>query len=332
MMRSALLVFLGAVVGGIAVFAWKDSAGPEAPRPPAEWVARVGDEYITREEFIDEMARRGGRQPGQYRSVDQRRLLLNEMIIRKSLVDAARRDGFDAEPEIRRALDSVLVNRYRQARLEPLREAIRIDDADVRRYYEQRADQYSVPGRKRIAMLYVEVPEGAPEDRWDVARERLEQALAEVAEADLDVPHFGDVARRYSDDQASRYRGGVVGWLSEDSARPRFNETVADAAMALDAPGEISPVLRGEDGYYVVRLVQSEPRRERTLAELESGIRQRILSEELRRVETEFLDARLAAAETEINDRMLEQIEPLSGPARGREGPPAGPTDAEDDR
>lgn len=331
MMRNALWTLLGAALGGLGVFLWLDRDAPEAPAAPSDWVARVGDEYITRDEFVAEMARRGGMRPGQYRSVEQRRLLLNEMIIRKSLVDAARREDFDAEPEIRRALDSVLINRYRQARLQPLREAIRVDDAEVRRYYEQNAEQYSVPGRKRIAMIHVEVPEQAPEARWEAARERIGQALAEAADADLDVPHFGDAARRYSDDQASRYRGGVVGWLSEGSARPRFNATVADAAMQLERPGETSPVLRGEDGYYVVRLVQSEPRRERTLEELSSGIRQRIMSEELRRVETEFLDAQLAAVETEINTEALEEIEPLSGPATEREGPPAGPTDAEDE-
>ena len=332
MMRALMLVLLGVVIGGLAVLVWTGSGRDAAPSAPADWLARVGGEYITRDEFIAEMQRRGGRRPGQYQSVDQRRLLLNEMIIRKSLVDAARREQFDRQPEVQRALDSVLINRYRQDRLQPLRDGIRIDDAEVRRYYESNAERYSVPARKRVAMIQVELPENAPEQRRDAALARIEQALAEVAELDLQVPHFGDVARTHSDHRASRYRGGVIGWLSEGTARPRFNETIVDAVSELETVGEISPVLRGDDGYYLVRLVQTEPRRERSLQELAGGIRQRIMSEKLRQVETEFIDARLGAVETEINDDALEAIEPLSGPGRGPERPPAGPTDAEDDR
>lgn len=325
-MRSLHWIVLLTVAGTAGFFVGQWWQQPEAAPAPDGWLAQVGNEFITRDEFVAEMERRGGRRPGQYQSVEQRRMLLNEMVIRRALVDAARSEGLHRQPEVRRAMDSVLINRYRQSRLQPLRDAVDIDPDEVETFYEQHADQYVVPARKRIAMIHIEVPERAPEERWEQAARRAERVLAGARELELPIPHFGDLAREHSDHQASRYRGGVIGWLSEEPVRPRFNPVVARAAETLDEVGEMSGVLRGNDGFYIVRLVQAEPKHERSLEQLSGGIRQRIMSERLRAVEERFLDARLAEAAPEINDAALEEIDPLSDPHAPPEGPPDGPT------
>lgn len=331
MRQAAWIVGLMAV--GIAGFVagqwWQQPA--EAPYAPDDWLARVGDEYITREEFVAEMERRGGLRPGQYQSVDQRRSLLNEMIIRTALVDAARRDGFDERPEVARAMDAILVSRYQQSRLEPLRDSVEVSPSEVRAYYEGRADDYSVPARKRIAMIHVVVPENAADEARDRARERAEDALKAIGDLETGVPHFGDVARRFSDDQASRYRGGVIGWISEEPVRPRFDTAVAEAAADLEAPGETTGIVEGKDGFYIVRLVQRESRQERSLEQLAPGIRQHIRREKLRAVERRFLDEQLARANPEIDEAALAEIQPLTDEEARPPTPPAGPTNEEDE-
>ena len=325
---SLLFALLLGLAIGFAVW-----GGPTEQQPsdePDDWLARVGSEFITAEDFVAEMERRGGQRPGQYQSVDQRRVLLNEMIIRQSLVAAARREGFDERPEVRRALDSVLINRYQQSQLEPLRADVQVSQEEVRSYYEIRAEDYSVPARKRIAMIRISVPEDADQQRRDLARTRADEALQAVAELELEVPHFGDVARRFSDDQASRYRGGVIGWVSEQETRPRFEPAVVEAAASLQQPGDTTGVIEGDQGFYIVRLVQFEPRQERSLERLAGGIAQQLRREKIRMREREFLDALLARAEPEINQDLLARIEPLSEPGTERTGPPAGPTNQEE--
>ena len=331
MTRLVVTLVIGIGIGAVAAALWL-RPGSEGAEPTGPWVAKVGDRVIRPADFTEEMARRGGRRPGTYQSFDQKRLLLNEMIVRAALVDAAKRDAFDTRPEVLRAMESVLINRYRQDRLQPLRDSVRIDDADVEAFYNRNAEDYVVPARKRIAIIHFAVPERANEERWDQATADAEDVLAMVADEDQSVPHFGDLARQYSDHRGSRYRGGVIGWISEGGERPRFNPTVAEAAESLRSPGAIAGPVRGDDGVYLVRLVEYEPQRERSLEELSAGIRQRLLSERLKQVENEFLDARLAEVETEVNEDALAEIEPLSGPAPERRGPPSGPTtNAEDE-
>ena len=325
---GTVLIALGVVIGVGAARLWPERSEPAAP---SEWLARVGAEYITPEEFVFEMERRGGRRPGRFGSVEQRRTLLNSMVIREALVDAAREDGFDERPAVRRSMDSVLVTKFQQAKLEPLREDVEITDEEVEAYYRENAADYTVPARKRVAQIFIAANADAPAEARERALRRAEQIREEARQLDEDVAHFGELARRHSDDQASRYRGGVIGWVSEDAARSRFGPAIHEAAATLDEIGEISPVIEGDDGFRIVRLVQREAARERALDDLRSGIRQRLLGEKLRAVEAQFLDRQMAEREIEINADGLAEIEPLSGPER-REGPPAGPSDQENDQ
>lgn len=322
------LVAVGIAIGVGASRFWPETSEPS---PPDEWLARVGDGYITPGEFVFEMERRGGRRPGRFGSVEQRRTLLNSMVVREALIDAAREEGFDQRPEVRRSMDSVLVTKFQQTRLEPLREAVKVSDEEVEAYYRENAADYTVPARKRIAQIFIAADEDAPPEARERAHQRAEQIRDEALQLDVDVAHFGELARRHSDDQASRYRGGVIGWVSEDAARSRFGPAIQEAAAMLDEIGQISPVIEGADGFRIVRLVQHERARERGLDDLRSGIRQRLLGEKLRGVEQQFLDRQMAEREIEINAEALADIEPLSGPKRP-EGPPAGPSDREDNQ
>ena len=325
---GTVLIALGVVIGVGAARLWPESSETGAP---SEWLARVGAEYITPEEFLFEMERRGGRRPGRFGSVEQRRTLLNSMVVREALVDAAREEGFDQRPAVRRSMDSVLVTKFQQAKLEPLREDVEITAEEVEAYYRENAAAYSVPARKRVAQIFIAAAADASAEARERARLRVEQIREEARQLDEDVAHFGELARRHSDDQASRYRGGVIGWVSEDAARSRFGPAIHEAAAPLDEIGQISPVIEDDDGFRIVRLVQREAARERALDDLQSGIRQRLLGEKLRAVEAQFLDRQMAEREIEINAEGLAEIEPLSGPERP-EGPPAGPSDQENDQ
>ena len=323
------LIAIGIMIGVGAARFWPQQNEPV--KAPGEWLARVGAEYITPEEFVFEMERRGGRRPGRFGSVEQRRTLLNSMVVREALVDAARKEGFDQRPAVRRSMDSVLITSYQQAKLRPLREDVEITDEEVEAYYRENAEDYRVPARKRVAQIFIAADADASPEARERARQRVEQIREEALQLDEDLAHFGELARRHSDDQASRYRGGVIGWVSEDAARSRFGPAIHEVAATLDEIGDISPVIEDDDGFRIVRLVQREAARERALEDLRSGIRQRLLGEKLRAVEAQFLDRKMAEREIEINAEGLADIEPLSGPQRP-EGPPAGPSDREDNQ
>ena len=329
--KTVLASIAGAfIAGGLAGWTLARSGdGAQADAVPARWVARIDDSYVSEQAFIDEMRRRGGERPGQFQDMEQKRQLLDDIVYRAALVKAAQRTGLTDQPELRRALDQLVSNRYLQDSLRRAQAELTVSDDEVRRYYEQHQDEYTVPARKRVAMLKMSVSPQAGETAWNEAVGKMQQAAEKATELDVSVPHFGVLAREVSDDASTRYRGGVIGWISEGrSDRYAHDRVVLEAVRTLETAGQISDVLRGEDGVYLVRLVESEPRQSRPFEQLASGIRQRLMQERLAETETDFRRRLMREVGVEVRESALASISPL-GPPAGSElpQPPAMPQD-----
>src|SRR5699024_9375833 len=181
--------------------------------------------------------------------------------------------------------------------------------------YQQEADDYAIPARRRVAMVHIKVPGGADPAAREAAREKAIEAYQAAKQLDPEVTHFGAVAREYSQDQSSRYRGGVIGWIGEDAPeRYRHDPAVIETANSMFEPGTLSGVIEGAQGFYLVRLVEYQPERSRPLEELQAGIRQRLLRDHYRSVEDAFRQEMLARFETDIRRQRLADIEPLGPP------------------
>ncbi|MCX7562780.1 peptidyl-prolyl cis-trans isomerase [Xanthomonadaceae bacterium XH05] len=327
---AALAVAFAA--GGVAGFTLARSGqGTSDNEVPARWVARIDDNYIAESAFIDEMRRRGGERPGQFQELEQKRQLLDDLVYRAVLVKAAERAGVTAQPELRRAVDQLIANRYLQDTLRQTQRELNVSDDEVRAFYDKSADEYSVPARKRVAMLKISVSPDAGEPAWNEALAKMRDARTQAQKLDAGVPHFGPLARDFSDDPASRYRGGVIGWIAEGrSDRYSHDRAVIDATRALDEPGSLSDVLRGQDGVYLVRLVESEPRQTRSFDQLAAGIRQRLMQQRLAESEQQFRQRLMREVGVEVRESVLAAISPLGPPGQipsQPQQPPAMPKD-----
>jgi parvulin-like peptidyl-prolyl isomerase len=317
-------LMIGLILGWLGVVAWQHRG---ALISPSAWLARVGDGYITRAMFIDEMHRRGGATPGQYQDMAQKRALLDDMVWKMVQVNSANAQQLAQAPEVRHQIDQILASHYQQRTLRKQQQAIVVTDADVRAHYDAHVADYIVPARRRLAMVQILVPAGASEEVWKNAMERGAEVLAKARAQAAATPHFGVVAREYSQDQASRYRGGMIGWIAEGKVdRYRYDPALLTALLALKSAGEFSAVVRGKDAVYVGRVVELEAQRERPFEQLAIGIRQGLLQERMQQAETQFRERLLKASAITIHQAELESIDPLAPPADSQPPqPPAMP-------
>ncbi|MCB1568663.1 MAG: peptidyl-prolyl cis-trans isomerase [Xanthomonadales bacterium] len=328
--RSTVIAAAIAFVIGGAV-GWSIAHRDEAPTTaaPERWVARIDDRYISADDFIEEMRRQGGERPGQFQTMEQKRQLLDDLVLRAALVKAADKAGMLNKPDMRRRLDQMVGNRYLQETLRKTQREVHVTDDEVKQYFEAHADEYTVPARKRVAMLKMSVAADAGEPAWKAALDRMAKARSDALKLDASVPHFGNLARELSDDPSSRYRGGVIGWIAEGNReRYSWDPVVLDATAKLETDGAFSQVLRGADGVYLLRLVDDEPRQARGLDVLASGIRQRIAQQRLSDTETTFRKSLMREVGVEVRESVLASIAPLSPPASDQTPqPPAMPKD-----
>jgi len=307
---AALLFSLAAAVA--------PAAGSEpAPAPLPEGVLAVVDGTpITVEEFRLEMERRGGSQPGTYASAEQRRALLLELVRSRSLAAAARAEGVDRQPAFVATVERLLGAQYLQEHLEPELEAITVDDEEVAAYYEAHRGEFLVPARVRAAWLLVEVARKAGAEERERLRRRAAEARAAAEALGPEVRNLGEVALKYSDDPSTRYTGGELGWLYEEQAQSyRWGPELVRRAFEMSRPGELSPVLEHDAGYYLLKLVERESAAPAPLAKMRGGIRSRLLKEKTEAVRTRFFQ------------RLFGQLSIVADPARVDAIAPLAPTE-----
>lgn len=119
-----------------------------------------------------------------------------------------------------------------------------VNDAEVKAHFEANKEQFgSRPAT--ISFVQVVISPKASDTARATARAKLTEALKEL-QAGAD---FESVAKKYSDDVASRERGGDLGWFRAGNMVREFDET----AFAM-RPGQTSPIVETSFGFHVIKL------------------------------------------------------------------------------
>lgn len=333
MNRAGGLLILVALMLSLLLGIWIGQRffSDDSPPAPDDWLARLGDQaWISTAEFESEMQRRGAGMAGRAFSAEQQRALLDELIYRRAMVLRAERQGIDEQPEVRRGLDQILVNQVLRNELRPRQEQSDIPPEAIEAFYDEHADEYTVPTRRRVAMIHFRAGAAASEETREQVRAEAEQVRSAALELDASVRDFGLLARDHSAHQASRYRGGVLGWIGEgDSARYSYPEVVTRQALQMNETGGVSEVVEDDEGFYLVRLVAYEPSRTRSLEELADGIRQRLLRQRFIDVENEYREQVMSDYDIEIHQQRLADLAPDQPPPPPEpEQPPSLPASA----
>ena len=152
-----------------------------------------------------------------------------------------------------------------------VREKIEIPDADIQAAYNAHKDQFTVAKeRLKLAQILVAVPANATPNQVAAARKRADAIHARAAKGD----DFNDLARMYSDDD-SKSNGGELGWFEPGDVMDQILVGVKPLK-----PGQISPVIRTNHGFHIVKLEDHEVPGVRPLSEVKAQIRAALIDQQ----------------------------------------------------
>jgi len=305
---AAVVVFaLGAVAGWY--FSNLGSAPPTAVAPASndrvDLLATVDGSTITVADFEAEMARRGG--AANFATAAGREALLDELVRLEVLAARARRAGYDAEHDVRSDVKHLLAGRYRQSHLEPLLREVTVGDDEIEETYRAQAQRFTIPAAVRAAVIHFAWSPNSSEEHRRRAHERAAAAREEALRQPGDE-HFGALAVHYSDDQASRYRGGEVGWVVEGQPDSRLPAPVMDAMFAL-APGSLSEPIETETGLVLVRVLETRPAEMQPLDEVAEAIRLEIQAAKIDQATQRFYSDAAQDLSIRVDETRLATIE-----------------------
>lgn len=272
-------------------------------------VAVVGNREITAAQLSEALHRRVVSQQGMGDATAEKKLLLTEIIRQELLYAAALKEGYDQRPEIQEAVRLLLGRTYREEKLAILLNQVSVTDEELADSYRVHAAEHTTPARRQLALIEIRLPARATAEKREELRLRAEQARREVLALPATTRDFASVAVNYSDDQASRYRGGEIGWLTREQPNSRWFGPVLDALFSLAGPGMISPVLTTPEGYYLVKLLAIEKSALRPFHEVKEQIRLQLREKKKAQLITEFYTQLQKNVSVTINEQLLADME-----------------------
>lgn len=132
---------------------------------------------------------------------------------------------------------------YLQLDLQALKAGVAVSEADLRAFYEQNASRYNQAEERRARHILLKVEGQANEADQKAKAEKL---LAELRKA---PEKFAELAKEHSQDEGSAANGGDLDFF----ARGAMVKPFEDATYALKT-GEISPLVRTEFGWHIIKL------------------------------------------------------------------------------
>jgi parvulin-like peptidyl-prolyl isomerase len=181
--------------------------------------------------------------------------VLSELIDLEAAYAKAKASGFLDSPEIQRAIRVLVAERMRERHAEELAGDAGMGEERARALYLANTNRFVRAAAWNVAMVKVEAPQKATPEKKAALMERARMLRVRAAKECAAMSHFGPVAAEVSADQSTRYRGGELGWQTEEQLRARLAPEVATAALQMSAAGNLSEPVVASDGIYLLKLM-----------------------------------------------------------------------------
>ena len=192
---------------------------------------------------------------------------LEELVRKARHVQAALHAGLDKDAAFRANTAHALSVRLREEVLDKqFKEKLAlISEADLQAIYKAQIDRFQSPEKRQVAVLWLN-PGPSPErkknyeEKMSKAREWFlnNESLTKKIEKGFSVLSVDN-----SEHVATRYQGGVLGWVQKESgnmvATDDWRQAVTDIVFSIGTVGEISQVITRPEGIFLVRLMAIKP-------------------------------------------------------------------------
>jgi peptidyl-prolyl cis-trans isomerase C len=266
-------------------------AAPRAGAPKAggaDVLATVNGAAITQKDFDEAVQRL----PEQYKSLAQspqgRRQILDNLILTRLLSARARSQGLHKDAKVRAQVEAFAEQAAIMAMMQRVAEkaAGSIPEGEARAYFNANPTEFQKSQEQvRASHILVET----------------EAQAAKVREEVVGGKDFAEVAKAESKDEGSAQRGGDLGFFARGRMVPEF----ADAAFALQNPGDISPVVKSQFGFHVIKLLERKPAEQSTFVEARDRIEGQLREEKQQAAVDQYVKAVRESAKIEVNEEKL---------------------------
>lgn len=226
-----------------------------------------------------------------------RLLLANQLALKEALAKK-----WDQDPAVAAQLEQV----RRQAIVELYLQTVSAppagfpSEAEIESAYEANKTALLVPRQYHVAQIFIALAADADKDAEDKARHKVDEVSRKLK---LPGADFAAVAAAESSERETAERGGDIGWLAEAQMRAEIRGQVAGLAK-----GAVTEPVRLDDGWHVLKLVDTKAAVTRPLAEVHDLLAQRLREERATANRRSYLARLLEQTPPAINEIALTRL------------------------
>ncbi len=268
------------------------------PAPGDDVVARVGNANVSADDIRAYVAALGPREQAALAqdpallSQAVRLLLANRLVLQDVFAKK-----WDQQPGVTAQLDrvreSALVELYLQSVSTP--PAGFPSDEELQKVYEANRAALLMPRQFQLAQIFVAAPKEADNAADDKAKKSLDEIVRKLKTPGAD---FAAIA---NDNDARN--GGDLGWLAEPQIRPEIRTQV----MGL-AKNAVSEPIRLDDGWHILKLIDTKAAYTRTLPEVREQLVQQLRAERAKQLRQAYIAELLRQHPPVLNELALSNL------------------------
>ena len=187
--------------------------------------------------------------------------------------------------------------RYALLDLAKLRESIPMNDDVLRAYYNSHIDQYKVENRAHVEHILFKTI-----GKTDAEIAEIRQKAEDVLKKARSGANFEDLAKKFSEDDGTKAKGGDLGWIVEKQTVPEFEQ----AAFSLPK-GQISDLVKTQYGFHIIKVLDRETAHTKSFEEVRGSIVP-IVAEEKAAQDANNISAQMASAVRQSNRQSLDDL------------------------
>ncbi len=173
---------------------------------------------------------------------------------KESVDEKALKEYYEANKEVYRTPERRKL-RYWSISPDDYAQKVVVDDETIKNFYERnKTALYRISPKIKVRRIVCALQKGKPGTEAHVKAQKVLQ------EAKSTPNNFAELAKKYSDDVTAK-SGGVVDFFG----RGTHDKAFEDAAFKLNAPGELSSVIKTSKGFEIIQLVERKKAEEKPL-------------------------------------------------------------------
>jgi len=193
----------------------------------------------------------------------------------------AKEKEFDKDPLIQKKLSEMEKYLLAEEVLQKELSNIKPTEEELKKFYEKNKELYTEPEGLKLKHILIYVPEKADKQTREKALAKAKKIREELRKG----AKFEELARKYSDDTASREKGGDIGVLRKGMTVPEFEKKVFSLKE-----GSISEPIESPYGYHIVKVEKRIPPKVKSFEEVKDQVQNDYIKEKEREIISKLIE------------------------------------------